>query len=462
MTRLRRGSLWVPRVLSLLASTWIHLAGVSLGVVLWPLFLLLCFLGGFPADNPYTFRWNNAYFNGTESPDEDTGGEDWIVVRPPRRFRELPEFEKPRARESLNPRKMPFDENLGPPSLFETPFKGPEGSGFTKAKGESLDFVSDKPFRGRGTYDSLGAAGGGGGRYGSAVVLMDAVQWGLLWIARHQKSDGSWAEGPPRDCCGRPLPGGRAISGPFCGREDEPAPRDPIRDTALAVLAFSGAGYTRESHEVWGGIAYGDVLARAARVLLRPTGDPQSRVYALLALASLLRVPSRFDLPDERGDRTPDRGAIQRLLAAVEADEPPPANSDGAAWRALARVRCAQVGLELPEGSLEAAEAELVERSLALAPIDAEAWPGKSLPATYLRWLASFEMSPLGKAELPAQGELLRILKAPQAREIDTCREGSWDPVAGEGRLLATVFHLLALESLPGYRSRLGHPVRPR
>jgi hypothetical protein len=40
---------------------------------------------------------------------------------------------------------------------------------FKKAKGESLDFVSDKPFQGKGTYDVIGGAGGGGGRYGNRM-----------------------------------------------------------------------------------------------------------------------------------------------------------------------------------------------------------------------------------------------------------------------------------------------------
>jgi hypothetical protein len=443
-------------LISWAASAAFHVAGAWLAIFAWPFILIAFWFSGIPSDDTFSFRWDNPYHRGS-SIEEDS--ELTLVVSPPRRRRELPEMEKPRTEVEWDSRSLPFDEALGSPSPFETPYPGPPDSGLHKAKGDSLDFVSDKPFRGKGTYDSLGWGAGGGGRYGSKVVLKDAVQLGLLWLARHQGEDGSWSAASLGDRCGRALPNGREISGPSCGSEEAGGEVD--RWTALAAMAFAGAGYLPDCPHVWDGIRYREVVGRACRFLSRSPRDAQARALALLALSSFIRPPSPFDLPGGDADVLPERTRVRELIAAVEADPSPKEGSDEAAWVSLALVSAARVRLEVTPAILERAEGELRRRCETLPAFQPEAWPGEALAGTYLRLLASYELSPSEKAALPAEKALHPRLRAGQCRDADACREGSWEPLGKESRLSTTLLHLLALESLPGYGFRGGHPLRP-
>jgi len=63
------------------------------------------------------------------------------------------------------------------------------------------------------------------GRYGGTALTEQAVEQGLLWLARNQRKDGSWS-----------------LKGPYTGgavTED-----NPVAATAMALLAFQGAGNT--------------------------------------------------------------------------------------------------------------------------------------------------------------------------------------------------------------------------
>lgn len=62
---------------------------------------------------------------------------------------------------SLDPRKgLEADHNSSEYS---------DDEGFKKMKGAPLAFSSDKPFKGKGTYNSIGSGGAGGGRYGGRM-----------------------------------------------------------------------------------------------------------------------------------------------------------------------------------------------------------------------------------------------------------------------------------------------------
>jgi len=126
---------------------------------------------------------------------------------------------------------------------------------FRRAKGDSLDFASDKPFKSKGTYDILGGGAGGGGRYGSrlggkrdlvargggSAATQDAVLAALRWLARNQKPDGSW---------------------------DAAQEAYRVGTTSLSLLAILGAGYSHLSKDSYDGICFGDVVRGALQYLM--------------------------------------------------------------------------------------------------------------------------------------------------------------------------------------------------
>ncbi len=442
------------RILAWSASAVLHVGAAWLGVLAWPVILLLFWLGGIPADDRYAFRWDNPYYRGSSGSTES--GEGAVVVVLPRPPRELPEMVEPPRDLEWDSRRLAFDERLGRPAPHETPFLGASDSNHPKITGDSLDFVSDKPFRGKGTYDVLGANGGGGGRYGSKVVLKDAVQVGLLWLARHQAEDGSWSAAALADRCGRALPNGRTVAGPVCASEADAD--DVVRWTALATIAFAGAKYYPDSPDAWDGIRYREVVARACRFLSRAPKNAQARALALLAWSAVHRPLSRFERAPREPEPTGD--GWEELLAVVEADPPPAEGSQEAAWRAMALVRSKGSGLGVSSALVGGAKRELARRleGPTLAP---EEWPGADLAGSYLRLLASYEESISESTRLPSDKAFYPRLKAGQCRDADACREGSWEPVVGESRLSTTLFHLLALQSFPAYGFNAGFPLRP-
>jgi ElaB/YqjD/DUF883 family membrane-anchored ribosome-binding protein len=144
---------------------------------------------------------------------------------------------------------------------------------FKEAKGDSKDFLSDKPFKGTGVNDAIGVGGGPGGKFGGrlggkrncvtrgcgSIATESAVVDGLRWLARHQNPDGSWdTDGFPSQC-------GRFIRG-ACG-----GPGYPEYDsgsTSLALLAFLGAGYTHLSRDSYDGLCFGTVVKNGLKWLM--------------------------------------------------------------------------------------------------------------------------------------------------------------------------------------------------
>ncbi|MBI2931822.1 MAG: terpene cyclase/mutase family protein [Planctomycetes bacterium] len=215
-------------------------------------------------------------------PDDD----DAVVVAPPRKPRVIPDMEKPPD--------LPNEKVLDMKKSTEDPvFKKEEEADhnetedneeFQKAKGDSLDFVSDKPFKGKGTYDTIGTGGGGGGRYGGRLGgkrnlvnkgggggdTEDAVLSALKWLARHQNEDGSWSVQNYTNRCNR-LPkyasGGKCSPNP--GQEDF-----NTGVTGLSILAFLGAGYSHLSKDTHDGICFGDVVKRGLQWLMNHQ-DPE-------------------------------------------------------------------------------------------------------------------------------------------------------------------------------------------
>lgn len=208
--------------------------------------------------------------------------EEAVVVSPPRKPRQLPEMEKPK---DLDPNKKVLDMEKS----VEDPIyrKDAEESDhnetadneeFAKAKGDSMDFVSDKPFKGKGTYDVIGGGGGGGGRYGSRLggkrnlvargggggETEDAVLAALKWLSRHQGADGSWKiTGYIGEC--------KKIQKYAAGANCSPNPGHEDFDsgvTGLSLLAFLGAGYSHLSKDTYDGICFGDVVRKGLQWMM--------------------------------------------------------------------------------------------------------------------------------------------------------------------------------------------------
>jgi Ca-activated chloride channel family protein len=79
----------------------------------------------------------------------------------------VPSFDSP----SVPQRRLVLESSLEAPIVpakeaVSDHVESLDDESFKSVKGESLDFVSDKPFRGKGTYDAIGGGGGSGGRYG--------------------------------------------------------------------------------------------------------------------------------------------------------------------------------------------------------------------------------------------------------------------------------------------------------
>jgi hypothetical protein len=222
------------------------------------------------------------------------GEEEAVVVAPPRKPRPVPEMEKPK---DLNPNekildiKKAVDDPVYKKDAEESDHnETADDEDYQKAKGDSLDFVSDKPFKGKGTYDTIGGGSGGGGRYGSRLggrknlvargggggETEDAVLAGLKWLSRHQNPDGSWSVQGYKSNCGKvsKYSGGCA---PNPGHDDFDA-----GVTGLSLLAFLGAGYSHLSKDTHDGICFGDVVRKGLQWLMSHQ-DPEGCIGARTA-----------------------------------------------------------------------------------------------------------------------------------------------------------------------------------
>jgi hypothetical protein len=125
-----------------------------------------------------------------------------------------------------------------------------------------------------------------------------AVTAALFWLARHQKSDGSWG-----------------ASG-ICRCRDDGDPGFDHRLTALALLAFRRAGYSEE-----GGLLFGPVMKKAALWLDARRGNGTEEQFPFEALrearwvekGTLLSIQkTEFDgCEDGSWDLSADRWALE-------------------------------------------------------------------------------------------------------------------------------------------------------
>jgi hypothetical protein len=417
-----RAAAWA---LSLGASFWIHVAAYSvLSSAYFAWFL------AFDGENPFALRYRNPYRNGSpDGPDSVRPVE--LFIAPPRPRRELPELESwENKKVTFEASGMPFREVLARPLWVDTASRVHAAPASGMAIGESLDYVSDKPFKGKGTYDNPGPDSGGGGRYGAAAPWMDPVHLALLWLARHQGPDGAWGR-PPRCTC-----------------PAEPGPEDPIRATGLALLAFFGAGYGPESNVHWDGYRYGSVVGQGLRWMagqqaadgrLGPPGvEPLSHAVGALALVEACRRSDAADYAYE-AERAADRAARQ----AQASGRPTDPVFWPAGWTALAVTAADRAGLDVHPVWLRAGRAWLVQAADLVPASDEDAH------RTYFALQASDPN--------PFEAKVRSVLRERQDRRESSCRRGSWDPGGhGGGRAVVTALFTLTLEAGSPYGYRYG------
>jgi hypothetical protein len=394
---------------------------------------------------------------------------------------------------------------------------------FRSVRGEEADALASRPLRGAGFCDRIGVAGAAGryagrlggkrnlvARGGGSAATEEAVLAGLLWLARHQEKDGRW---------GARAFAGRCGEGAACAGPGEEAADTGV--TALAVLAFLGAGYTPVSRDMHGGACFGAVVREGLEWLMQaedrgPAGDPAwgnlyNRSIAALALSEAAGLTG-----SERVCRSAQR-AIDRLVAA---------QNPGAGWRYTARcgdsdtsvtgwcvmaLKSAELsGLRVPRSSYQGARAFLDRVTDSdhhvgyVRPPSRERRKSDALTAVGVMSRIFIDREKTarhvkGGAELAARGEpspqrpdfyawyyvalalfqydgpdgplwsswnerMKAVLTALQRGPADGCAAGSWDPSDtwswGGGRVYATAINVLTLEVYYRYESVFGSAKR--
>jgi ElaB/YqjD/DUF883 family membrane-anchored ribosome-binding protein len=197
------------------------------------------------------------------------------VINPPRKLPEPPVYEKHKTK---SPTKLPIKE-VADKTIFRRVQQSDHveqdiDEEFQEMAGDLSNCVSDKPFKGKGIYDTIGGGGGGGGCYpgrggrlectmkgGGTPETEDAVLAALRWLARHQSSDGSWGVTAYTGQCSR------------IGRTGGCSPNPGHADfdagvTGLSILAFLGGGYSHLSKDTHDGICFGDVVRKGMQWMM--------------------------------------------------------------------------------------------------------------------------------------------------------------------------------------------------
>ena len=367
---------------------------------------------------------------------------------------------------------------------------------FGYAKGDSLDFKSDKPFKSTGTYDVIGGGGGGGGRYGSrlgdraarlkmgcgSVATEDAVSYALRWLAAHQNADGSW-------------PTGISCSEAKCAVKGA----GDVEATALSLLAFLGAGYSHLSKDAHDGICFGDVVRKALQWIMShqdPEGCIGSRkvddylrghLIAAMALSEALGLTGSnlfkdqaqkavdFTLsaqPDAGGWGTVSKGAPRasistwgvmslksaelsgldvrretwkRILAWIDSDSA----ARGGSFEAITRI--------FVEKNKSSAGLRSACESIAKQPPSATA-KDRDVEAWFMNTLALFQYDGPSGALWKSWNETMKdALVKSQATTKGMCTAGSWEPAAGQDRVRTTALDALTLEVYYRYANVFGN-----
>ena len=195
----------------------------------------------------------------------------------------------------------------------------------------------------------------GGRRHDGTGETDPAVAAALQWLARHQNADGSWSmDGLHKQCSGTKCAG--------TGERDY-----DVGVTALATLAYLGAGYTPDSRDGVSGPKLGEVVRSALKWLIAPQ-DPEGCLgargmkYGYNHAISTLALAEAYGMTRAEFLKAPTQKAVDFLVAA---------QNPGKGWRysakcgdndssvtawAVTALELAQVsGLKVPKAAGEGA-----------------------------------------------------------------------------------------------------------
>jgi len=354
--------------------------------------------------------------------------------------------------------------------------------------------------------------------------VMDA----LSFLARHQTADGSWGARPGACACPREkriLPGDPDPVAPllFALGNDDPEKREAAQEelrslggaalpllraavqdpdpevrgrcaalcrwldlaprgggdaelTALALLAFLGAGYTHFSKDVHDGLCFGEVVKKGVKWLLarqKETGafdaeDADADSIAALALSQSFGLTASCIYSEEA------QTGIDRTAATTVGE------TRGLIWKGMA-LKVAELGrLALPpkacEENFEALQARqgtaatagyalislLLRRRTADPRLDdlRALDPGTLETETlYFGTVAAFQFDgPDGSLWKGWHSKLKQRLLPAQRVKKGECEHGSWDGMGFRGRLQATALDAMDLEVYYRYRSVFSAP----
>jgi len=274
----------------------------------------------------------------------------------------------------------------------------------------------------------------GGGRHTESAVLM-----GLIWLKNHQNPDGMWS-------CKKFMMNCKKGTCTGAGSNDE----YDMGVTALAMLAFLGAGHTHKHGKFKNTVKKG---LKAMKERQTPdgcfgpkTGDGHWIYNHAICTQAMVEAYNQ-------GDKSPLlKGPAQKAASFLAECRNP-----GAGWRygrrpgasdtsctawAVAALKMAQLsGLKVPRESFKEYP---------------PCWDksGKTIDLVYWYW-GTMAMFQLGGAYWKAWNEPMKNMLVPTQKR-EGCENGSWDPAGAwgkaGGRVFATAINTLTLEVYYRYK----------
>ncbi len=270
-----------------------------------------------------------------------------------------PVVEVPAASHKEKPRDIPHRESRTLPEL-EAPLGIPDSmlALSDPGRGSSLGIGTTAAGSGSGRDDGKGrgarGARGTGGRHdrasgGGGSPEKNAIEAALKWLAKQQKSDGSWSLSPSWEKSRWRFPVSRAGSAKMAGSAGD------ATGTALALLAYSGAGYSES------GGKYAAVARRGLTWLRKwqtgqkyAVGEPHTSALAALA----------FSEATGRSGSAETKAAAQSAIDALcrhyqSSARFRPFLVSEAAWAAMAFRAAEAAGLKIKTGAKKRLESIL-------------------------------------------------------------------------------------------------------
>ncbi|MBX6313898.1 MAG: terpene cyclase/mutase family protein, partial [Isosphaeraceae bacterium] len=344
-------------------------------------------------------------------------------------------------------------------------------------------------------------------REGGSVESERAVERGLDWLGRHQRSDGSWSLDYRKECSGKGCPPDKHVN------SDTAA-------TGLALLPMLGAGQThtepgRYQKAVKGGLDWLLKVQKPNGDLRQGGGNMYSHAIASMALCEAYGITK-----DERL-KEPAQRAINFIVKAQNPDDGgwryqpgQPGDTSVFGWQMFALRSGYLAGLEVPETTIQGCRKYLDKAAVNPEGSVYSYQPGKGpspvmsaealLGRQYLGWPRDYPPLVLGTERVAANllegrerniyywyygTQLLHNMQGPAwklwnlkirdglvATQVTRkgCDYGSWDPEEPApdhwgktaGRFFVTSLSILTLEVyyryLPLYRERDLNPVGGR